>query len=160
MAGSKAVVLRRATAALCGALMLVGIAAAQLLAISISSAQPMKFGSMVPGATGGQVAISTSGNRTCSGSVTCVSTTPGQAAQFDVSGDGGATYNITLPTSTTLSDGSSSNMTVDTFTTDSKTRTLDALGNDSFSVGATLHLSGGQPAGSYSGSFEVLVEYQ
>ena len=84
----------------------------------------------------------------------------GQAGTFDVTGGNGLGYNITLPpAAVTLTSGGGDTVTVDTFT--------DSIGGsgtigteDSFTVGATLNLSAAQPAGAYTGTYTVTVEYQ
>jgi hypothetical protein len=38
-------------------------------------------------------------------------------------------------------------------------RNLDAAGNDTFNVGATLVVGANQPSGVYSGTFDVTVAY-
>jgi hypothetical protein len=80
-----------------------------------------------------------------------------RAAAFTVTGDADALYDITLPGSTTLTSGADS-MSVDAFTHDA-TGVLVG-GTETFSVGATLHVSSSQPSGEYAGSFSVVVTYQ
>ncbi len=98
------------------------------------------------------------GTRTCT-TVTCVAQDAGTAASFDVSGQGDYTYSVTLPASTTLVDGATNEMTVDTFA-DNSTGTLDGAGAETFNVGATLNVGADQIAGSYTGTFDVSVDYQ
>ena len=81
------------------------------------------------------------------------------AAVFEVSGNGNAIYIITLPASATVTSGANS-MTVDKFKSNPLgTGTLDATGNDSFTVGATLNVGASQVAGTYTGTFSVSVDY-
>lgn len=131
-------------------------------AIGITNTTALGFGSAIAdAATAGTVVMGTGGARTCT-TVTCVAQDAGQASAFDVNGEAGYTYAIKLPASTTLSDTATTpnTMTVDTFT-DSKagTGTLSASGADSFTVGATLHVGAGQVADTYTGTFDVTVEY-
>lgn len=129
-------------------------------AISISNTAGLDFGSVVAdSASAGTVTMSAAGTRSCT-TVTCVAQDAGQASGFDVSGEASYTYTITLPASTSLSDGAGNSMTVDTFT-DSKSGagTLDGTGADSFTVGADLSVGMGQVAGTYNGTFDVTVEY-
>ena len=51
-------------------------------------------------------------------------------------------------------------VTVDTFTDDTAGTGTLAGGSDSFNVGATLNLGANQPAGNYTGTYTVTVEYQ
>ncbi len=128
-------------------------------AISITKGTALDFGSVVAAASAGTVAMDTAGSRTCS-TVTCVSQDAGTAASFDVSGQADYQYSVTLPTSTTISDGGGTNsMTIDTFSHNSG-NALDGTGADTFNVGATLSVGADQVAGSYTGTFDVTVEYQ
>lgn len=80
---------------------------------------------------------------------------------FTVNGDSGLTYTVTLPTSTTITDGAST-MTVDTFTESaaSVTHTLGGTG-DTLYVGATLTVA--DPTvnanGVYIGNYTINVNY-
>jgi hypothetical protein len=53
-------------------------------------------------------------------------------------------------------------MTLDSFTTTLgvTNRGILTTGENTFSVGATLHLSSGQTPGEYIGSFSVIVAYE
>lgn len=92
-----------------------------------------------------------------------------QASSCTTSGDVAATYSVTLPSSTTLSNGAGQSMTVNTFTISSDgdgdpyTRLLHndgtGLGEDSFGVGARLNVGADQAPGSYSGPYTVSVQY-
>ena len=80
------------------------------------------------------------------------------ASSFDVTGEPGQVYSITLPSSATLTSGANT-MTVDTFTHDSGATPSLVAGSDTFNVGATLNVGAAQAAGSYSGTFAVTVNY-
>ena len=83
------------------------------------------------------------------------------AASFTVAGQASYTYAITLPTSCTITDGASHNMTVATFTSNpSSTGTLSS-GTQNISVGATLTVAAAQTPGTYTTStpFTVSVNY-
>ena len=81
------------------------------------------------------------------------------AGAFNVTGADGANYSVTLPANgdVTLSGGGSS-MNVINFTSGS-TGTLTG-GSDSLTIGATLELIANQPAGTYTGDYTIIVEYQ
>jgi hypothetical protein len=53
-------------------------------------------------------------------------------------------------------------MTLDSFTTTLgvTNRGILTAGENTFSVGATLHLTSGQTSGEYIGSFSVIVAYE
>jgi hypothetical protein len=70
---------------------------------------------------------------------------------------------VTLPSSAaTLSDGAGHSMTVDTWNSNPNGAfQLNATtGASTFEVGGTLHVASGQTPGTYSGTFDVSVEYQ
>lgn len=129
--------------------------------ISISQANAgLDFGKFSAGA-GGTVTRPHTGDRTGSGVVLLGGTT-GAAASFTVTGDGGATYTVTLPADnmvavTRVGGGS---MAINGFT--------KSLGNDdlvlaggtqTFSVGGVLTVSPTQAAGAYAGDFPISVQY-
>lgn len=129
-------------------------------AIAISNTQALAFGKFVAGA-GGSVTVSPGGVRSASGGVVLVPSGAGTAAQFAVSGDANVTYAISLPADGTVSLASGTNsMAVNTFTSSpSPTGTLSAGGAHTLSVGATLSVGSSQAIGSYSGTFDVTVNY-
>lgn len=82
------------------------------------------------------------------------------AASYTVTGPSGGFYQITLPASTTISNGTpAQDMTVNAFTCSEADPTNVALTatTGAFSVGATLNLVISQTAGIYTGSFDVTV---
>lgn len=143
--------------ALAGALMVASVGWAA--AIAISNTQALAFGKFVAG-SGGAVTVSPAGGRSASGGVILVSSGPGAAAQFIVSGDANATYTITLPVTEVLLTSGANSMAVNNFTSSpSSIGTLGAGGTQTLSVGATLSVGGNQAIGSYSGAFDVTVNY-
>jgi hypothetical protein len=92
-----------------------------------------------------------------------------KASSCSVSGDVGATYNVSVPSSVNLTNGSGQSMAVNTFTvsSDGDSNPLSRLlhndgtgvGIDSFGVGAKLNVGANQPAGTYSGTYVVSVQY-
>ena len=125
--------------------------------ISISAVGDMDFGTMVTTGTAGTVTVTPAGARS-SVNVDLLGGVP-SAASFDVTGDGNANYSITLPSSTTLSSGGDT-MTVDTFTDNAgASPKLPPGGSETFNVGATLNVGATQAAGTYSGTFDVTVNY-
>lgn len=131
--------------------------------IKITKDVNMNFGNVAVHATNnGTVALGTNNSRTANGGVTL----PGSAgtvaaASFTVEGDASRAFTIALPSSTTLSDGASHNMTVNTFVSSlGAVGTLSSGGSATLKVGATLNVNGGQTAGVYTGNFDVTVDYQ
>ena len=136
--------------------------------ITISSSVDLAFGNVVPGATAGTLTLTAASSTaaTAGGGVTQPGTQVGTvtAAKFDVAGEGGLTYSITLPSSAaTINGPSAATMTVDTFTSDIASGTLSgalgAAGSQSFYVGGKLHVGANQAAGNYTGTFSVTVAY-
>lgn len=129
-------------------------------AIVIVNTQALAFGSFAA-ASGGSVTVSAGGMRSVGGGVALLSAGAGTAAQFAVSGDANVTYAISLPADGTVSLASGTNsMAVNTFTSSpSPTGTLGAGGAQTLSVGATLSVGSNQAIGSYSGTFDVTVNY-
>ena len=129
--------------------------------ISISNTAALRFGKF-SALTGGTVVVSAAGARSATGAVVLSSTDAGGAASFAVSGDANATYAITLPNSATLTHSvdNTKTMAVGTFTSNpSGTGTLSAGGAETLTVGATLTVGNAQTTGSYTGTFDVSVEY-
>jgi hypothetical protein len=132
-------------------------AAAEIVAaIAITNDGGLHFGDIVASGVLGTVAVDTAGARLELGGVTLGNGGAARAAQFTVTGDSGATFDVTLPTSILISSGGD-DMTVDSFTENSD-GTLTG-GTEQFEVGATLHVAAAQPSGSYSGTFDVIATY-
>lgn len=132
--------------------------------------QSLSFGNIAV-TTGANVTIPalstvTATDRTKSGSGVTFSTgNPGTltAAKFQVTGTTGYTYAVTLPgnSDVTIDDGAGggSPMAVATFTK-STVAAISATASDNvFYVGATLTVGNAQAAGTYSGTFNVIVNY-
>lgn len=130
--------------------------------IAITKTVDLNFGNMAVSATAGTVILAPAGTRTITGGVTLpanIGTVT--AAQFEVTGQIGYTYSITLPTTPTEVASGGNKMTVNAFTsTPSSTGTLTG-GAETIKVGATINVSGSQPAGTYTSAtpFTVTVNY-
>ena len=131
------------------------------VSIANTSSTPLAFGTIAPGAALGTVTVSPAGVRSFDGGVSLVNSGTVSAAPFAITGTGSLVCNITMPTSISIGDGASHSMTVDTFTSSLPVATTVTLssGAASFSVGGTLHVAASQPAGSYTGTFDVSVAY-
>jgi Domain of unknown function (DUF4402) len=126
--------------------------------IQISNTQGLDFGSFSTTAVGDTVTISAGGVRSASGAVP-VPSSLFSASSFNVTGEANLGYDITLPASTTITNGTDI-FTVDTFTSNpSGTGNLGAGGLQALSVGATVHTSGTLSPGAYTGTFTVDVLY-
>jgi hypothetical protein len=130
--------------------------------IAITKTVDLNFGNIAVSATGGTVILAPAGTRTITGGVTLPANTGTvTAAEFNVTGQSGYTYSITLPTTPTTVASGANTMTVDAFTsTPSSTGTLTG-GAEIIKVGATINVNGNQAAGTYTSAtpFTVTVNY-
>ena len=129
--------------------------------IAISKTADLRFGKF-SALTGGTVVIAPAGTRSATGAVVLSSTNAGGAAAFSVTGDANATYAITLPGSATITHSvdNTKTMSIGTFTSNpSGTGTLSGAGSQTVNVGGTLTVGNAQTTGSYTGTFDVSVEY-
>jgi len=125
--------------------------------IAISNTQQLNFGSFSTTAVGQTVTISAAGARSATGAIPVPSSAV-TAASFNVTGSGVLTYAITLPASSTITNGTDT-FTVNAFTSaPSGTGTLTA-GAQTLTVGATVTTAGTLSTGAYNGSFNVSVDY-
>jgi hypothetical protein len=140
-----------------------GTASALLITpIALAKNANMNFGNLaVSSVTSGTVILAPAGTRSVGGAGgTTLPATVGTvtAADFTVSGQGGYTYAITLPSSATITDGSGHSMIINAFVSSPvSTGTLNTGGTQSLTVGATLNVSASQVPGAYSNSTAVPV---
>jgi hypothetical protein len=144
--------------------------------IAITPGATLAFGKVAPTASNGTLVLATDNSVTPT-NVTAIAGSTTTAGSFNVTGEKGAAFSVTLPSSTSLSDGASHSMTVDTFTikwtnntnvagsliSSGGTATLGTLvggGAAGLAVGGTLHVNSAQAAGDYTGSYNVDVAYQ
>ena len=121
--------------------------------IAIAKTVDMDFGNVAVDATPGTVILDPAGTRTPGGGCTLPAITGTvTAATFNVTGEAGYTYAITLPAGVTTS-------------SPTPTGTLTG-GAETLTVGATLHVAGSQTPDTYSssnpggsGDFTVTVNY-
>jgi len=125
--------------------------------LQISNTAAMLFGQVAAGTAAGTVVLETTGNRSVTGG-TKLGTGTGQAASFNVTGESGYTYNITLPSSVNLTFGSNT-MAVGSFTSNPSGSGTLTGGSSTLKVGATLSVGASQAAGTYTGTFDVTVAY-
>lgn len=107
----------------------------------------------------GTVVVAPNSTVTCGANLICTGTAA--AGQLTVDGSAGATVAISLPsTATTLNNiPASESMDVTGLTLSNATLVLSGS-PDAFTVGGTLSVAAGQAAGTYTGTFDVEVEYQ
>ncbi|MFZ2339063.1 MAG: DUF4402 domain-containing protein [Bacteroidales bacterium] len=137
-------------------------AAAVIIApLSITNTAGLHFGTIMRSATAGTVTITTDGTRSSLGGVTLSALAPlHSAATFDLEGESGNEVLITLPVSTTITNGTQT-MTVDNFVSDPDDANPVTLTGAAtvLRVGATLNVDADQPSGTYNGTFNVRVDY-
>ena len=127
--------------------------------IAIAKTSDMNFGDVVAGGSAGTVVLTTAGVRSATGGTTLGNAGATAAAAFNVTGQGSATYSISLPASTTVTSGGNT-MTVNAFASNpSGTGALSAGGSQALTVGATLNVGASQATGTYTGTFNVTVTY-
>ena len=132
--------------------------------IGITKTVDMNFGNVaINSTTPGTVVLAPTGTRTPTGGVTLPATAGTvAAAEFNVTGANNYTFSITLPsTSHEIKSGSNTMSVTDFTSTPTPTGTLSATGSATVKVGATLNVSAGQAAGTYTSvtPFEVTVNY-
>ena len=132
--------------------------------IGITKTVDMNFGNVaINSTTAGTVVLAPAGTRTSTGGVTLPATAGTvAAAEFNVTGANNYTFSITLPSTSHEIKSGSNTMSVTGFTsTPTPTGALSATGSATVKVGATLNVSAGQAAGTYTSvtPFEVTVNY-
>lgn len=130
--------------------------------LSVTSTTDLSFGTFAPGPTSGTVVMSAIGNRSGTGGVTLVGTTPGNQATVNLAGTPSTAYSVTLPSSVLLTAATGgATMTLSSFTTTltSGQGSLNSGGTGSFGIGGTLSVSANQPIAVYTGSFTVTLSY-
>ena len=138
-------------------------AAAVIIApLSITNTAGLHFGTIMRSATAGTVSIATDGTRSSLGGVTLSALAPVHSvATFSIEGESGKTVTITLPASTTIVNAATDDMIVDAFVSDPDDANPVTLTGAAtvLRVGATLNVDANQPSGTYTGTFDVSVNY-
>ena len=127
-------------------------------AVELTENDPLTFGVILSSANAGSVTISTTSNTPiCTSGISCVAEST-QRGRFTVSNaEAGYTVGITVPSTVTLTSGSSQ-MTAEL---ESSMASFMSAGADQvFYVGGMLTVGSNQPAGYYNGTYEVSAEYQ
>ena len=133
--------------------------------INITKAVDLAFGSFAASASAGTVTLTPGGGRTVDGGVTEIASSTATAAKFDVTGQAGFTYSISI-TGTPLTSGANSmaftpvsDLTGGTATSGNVTAGVLTGGAQSIFVGGVLNVGASQAAGDYTGSVTALVNY-
>lgn len=119
----------------------------------------MSFGRFVAGA-GGSIAIGANGARSGGGAVILLPS-PASAAGFMISGHDNKVNILTLPANGSVQLVAGANrMAVNNFVSNLAPGGVLSAGPQAVTVGATLQVAPNQPRGSYSGAFQVIIEFQ
>ena len=134
-----------------------GTATANIVsAITITEDVPLNFGTIVPAASAGTVAIASGGGFTCNAPLTCSGTNA--AGALHANGTANQAVSIATGATATLNSGANS-MGVASIAPSATTGTLSAAGQINFTVGGTLTVGASQAAGVYTGNYSVTVNY-
>lgn len=129
--------------------------------ITATPGSSLNFGAIVPGASAGNVTVSTAGVRgACPAGLVCTGSTSAQT--FDVTGTANMVAVVTAPTSVSITSGANSMSVALTHNAGGagNTFTLGAGGTFQLAFGGTLSVGASQAAGAYSQNFNVSVDYQ
>ncbi len=138
-----------------------GTATAEVLSsLTVTATADLQFGQIAAN-TGGSVTVNADSSVSKTGGL--ISTGSRAPAAFDVVGSPNAMVIVSLPTASvnlTRVSGTET-MQLGSFNTDPNGAfQLDTAGAGSFNVGGTLTVGANQVAGTYTGTFQVSVEYQ
>ncbi|RBL91208.1 DUF4402 domain-containing protein [Chitinophaga flava] len=123
----------------------------------------LSFGNIAPSGTAGAVILAPNGTRTFTGGVSALPGGP-SVGTFQVTGENGFTYSITLPVSVSLTNttsGGAQTLLANNFTSFPTPTGVLTGGSQTLLVGATLLVPGGSVPGVYSTAtpFSVTVNY-
>ena len=134
-----------------------------LVPLTLTKIDDLDFGTLVPSAISGIVAIdATSGNRTLAGGVTGVPSAAGHRARFAGAGTPSQQVVVVITPPTQLTSGAGDNIQVLALTLEgSPFKTIDPTTRTfAFGVGGILLIAANQPEGVYQATFTVTANYQ
>ncbi len=128
--------------------------------IGITTTSDLKFAN-VDAKNGGEVTLSPNSTRTTSGEVQLSDSGIVSAASFEITGEPGYAFAVTLPGDNYVLSNGSETMEINNFTTDFNSDNALAAGSQTIHVGATLKVNPNQTPGTYvnQGGFNVTVNY-
>ncbi len=133
--------------------------------LSIANTVDMNFGNVAVGGSSGTVVLTPAGVRSTTGGCALPTVTGTvTAATFNIGGEPGTVYTITMPAGATTITSGGNTMTVDSWQSSlapTASRTLPVGGTEVLNIGATLNVAANQPTGTYiSGTpFTVSINY-
>ncbi len=136
--------------------------------LTLANTADLSFGDITHNGAIGTVTVAPGGGISSGGNATAMGTGTVSAASYNVTGDGNRAYVITLPNSATISDNTTGlvditvNAFLDNYGGTAAVPAAGALtgGADTLTVGATLNFVGTEPADTYTGTFDVTINYQ
>ncbi len=144
-----------------------GAAQAAIVApLKITAGTMLRFGQFANATTAGTLTVDSTGAVSTTGGMiganTFAQTGTGRGnATFSVTGNANAAFGVTVSTNVQLANGAN-RMAVTGFTGNvaNSAAVLDATGNFTLNVGATLNVAANQAIGTYSGTYVLTVIYQ
>lgn len=128
--------------------------------MTIAENTALHFGDVGVGAGGGDVTLAPGGGRSVTaGDAEIIAGGANTPGTFTITGEPNKAYTLTYPAAPVDISGGTGTMDVDNFT-DNSAGTMPAGGTETFNVGATLTIGGGQAAGLYSNTYTLTVNYQ
>jgi hypothetical protein len=165
MSGRSRPILIAGIASMSAMLLLAGREACAQQVGTLTNTRSLDFGKFVAG-TGGTVVVGTGGARSGTGGVILLNSPSAGAASFAVGTSGGGkplktvTFSLPSDSAVRLTSGSNS-MAVTAFVSSPPAGSANSINSTpTVSVGATLHVAANQPAGTYSGSFSLIANFQ
>ena len=141
--------------------------ATALIPISITAPTALNFGSFATSAaaTAGTIMLTSAGARTVSGGTVLSGGATGTAGVFTITGSGSAGFAVTYPAGATTLTGTTAGVTAVFGTVAGAGATYGVgsanltAGSFTLNVGGILTVPAAVAAGSYSGTYPVIVEY-
>ena len=122
--------------------------------ITVTQTQGLDFGAITSGQAGTVAIAQVSGARTVSGGVGAIAVNAGRTGGFDVSGEKDAAINVVVGANITGFQGGITGTTLA-----SNLPVVLAGTSATFNVGGSLNVPANTPAGAYTGSYTVAVNY-
>ena len=131
------------------------------ITLANTGSQALDFGVIARGTTDATIVLSADAapsRNVLTGDAVILTSAPQTAAKFTVGGETGKTYAITIPSTTQTIISGANTLNINVFTcSNGATGTIGT--NDIFYVGGTLAVPAAAVAASYTGTFNVTVNY-
>jgi hypothetical protein len=135
--------------------------------IAVGVTSSLNFGKIISPTSGtATYTLTPGGSLTASSGGAIIASSTHSAAGFNITGEGAQLFQLTVPSSFTMTGGTTLTVTTTTsfggtgtMTTQSFLGSLGTLGSFPFQVGGLLPVTAGTPSGAYTGSLIVNVNY-